>query len=531
VRIVIFTADPAIDTSPWWPVVLATPGLEAVLVYRQRPRARSGAARRFLANVRKHGLLWIPYRLGYAAFATARAMVRSPAAPHAVANASVQVQVLETDRLAQPDTLTRVADWQPDLGVSLGAPILKPAVFSLPPRGTINLHQGKVPDFRGAPPGFWELATGAKEVGATVHWVDEGLDTGRVIAAAAAPVYPHDSLRTVQARAEELGRIVLARALQQLASGPAAGTPQPSGGSTFRMPLLKQRMALAARLAWRRLRHRAAPRSAAKAAVSVLLLLVARPLRDAVRSVRRRHPLRVFNFHRVSCLCRDGMTVAPDVFERQLDYIRRHHDVVTLDEALAMVRSGRRLRRPAALITFDDGYATVFDRAWPAMDSRGIPGCCFVSTELVGTSATLPHDAASPVGTLHGIMTWENLRTLHAAGWAIGAHSATHARLASVSGDALRREVDGALDMLRRQLGDRMVVVAYPFGGREDISVEARERIRAAGYAACFNDIFGEIPLPADAFDLNRIDLGGDHETLAWKRYAHGISLEPWRWA
>lgn len=530
VRIVVFTGQPDIDASPWWPVVLGTRGLEAVLVYRQRPRARRGAAKRFWANVRKHGPLWIPYRLGYAAVAVLRSVGRRPAASGPAApSPAVPVDLIETDSLAQAESLARVAAWRPDLGLSLGAPILKPAVFTLPPRGTINLHQGKVPDFRGAPPGFWELTTGASEIGATVHWIDAGLDTGRVIAAATAPVYARDSLRDVQARADELGRLVLARALALVAAGPVEGTPQPPGGRTFRFPLLEQRMALATRLAARRLARALGPRALAKTAVSVVLLAVVRPLRDLVRTLRRRHPLRVFNYHRVSCLCRDGMTVSPDRFARQLDYVRRHHDVVSLEEALAIVRSGRRLRRPAALVTFDDGYLSVFEEAWPPMRARALPGCCFVATDLVGTSATLPHDAGSVVAPLLGLMSWAQLRTLLAAGWAVGAHSATHARLSATTGDALVREVDGALVTLRRQLGLEAVTFAYPFGGVDDISGEALERIRSAGYAACFSDVFGEIGPRDELFHLNRIDIGGDHETLAWKRYAHGMNLERWR--
>ena len=115
------------------------------------------------------------------------------------------------------------------------------------------------------------------------------------------------------------------------------------------------------------------------------------------------------------------------------------------------------------------------------------------------------------------------------AGWAVGVHSATHARLSSVSGDALVREVDGALQTLRHELGQDEVTFAYPFGGPRDISGEALDRIRAAGYTACFSDVFGEITAPDDLFRLNRIDVGGDHDTLAWKRYAHGIDLERWR--
>jgi peptidoglycan/xylan/chitin deacetylase (PgdA/CDA1 family) len=526
VRIVVFTGSPDIEDSVWWPIVLGTPGLEAILTYRKLPRARAGAWRRFRSNIRKHGPLWIPYRIGYAAAEAIRHLTRPAPIPAAPPPTGISVETIETSDLALPETLARVAAWRPDLGVSLGAPILKPAVFSLPARGTINLHQGKVPDFRGAPPGFWELMTSAPEIGATVHWVDAGLDTGRIIAAATAPLYERDTLRTAQARAEELGRRVLAEALRLVAAGPVEGVAQPAGGRTFRIPLLKQRMALAARLAWRRAARALTPRALSKGALSLLALGVYRPVRDLIRAANGTHPLRVFNFHRVTHLCRDGMTIAPNMFARQLDYIRRYHDIVSLDDALDMARSGRRLRRPAALITFDDGYLSVWEAAWPAMRARRMVGCCFIPTALVGTETRLPHDDANPVRALLGLMRWSQVKALHDAGWAIGAHSATHARLSALSGAALRREVDGALATLREHVDGEQVAMAYPYGGRADISTEARERIRDAGYAACFNDVFGENALPANLYDLRRIELGGDHETLAWKRHVHGISFD-----
>lgn len=299
VRIAVFTGDDDIEASPWWPVLAATSDVAAVLVCRQPP-----AARRFWRNVRKHGFLWIPYRLGYAAVGVRWCLAPETKPVVTPAPRSIPVERLDTPSLAAPETVAWVTALKPDLGVSLGAPILKPGLFKVPVRGTLNLHQGAVPDFRGAPAGFWELMSGAHEIGATVHWVDAGLDAGRVVAAATAPLYGHDSLPTLQARAEELGQLVLAEALRLVAAGSAKGVPQPPGDRTFRIPLLSQRIALAARLAPRRASRALAPGAVVKTAVSVLALAVIRPLSDALRTLPRRHPLRVFNFHGVTS-CED----------------------------------------------------------------------------------------------------------------------------------------------------------------------------------------------------------------------------------
>jgi methionyl-tRNA formyltransferase len=108
-----------------------------------------------------------------------------------------------------PEVVQQIAKWEPDLGLSLGAPALRKSLFRLPPLGTLNLHLGRLPEFRGGPPAFWELFRGSDRIGATVHWIDERLDTGDVAGSAEAPIYRRDSLKTAEARAAELGATIL----------------------------------------------------------------------------------------------------------------------------------------------------------------------------------------------------------------------------------------------------------------------------------------------------------------------------------
>ncbi len=450
---------------------------------------------------------------------------------HPVGEDGPPVTLLESERIHGADVVERVREWQPDLGVSLGAPILNPELFTVPSRGTINLHLGKVPEYRGAPPGFWELWTGATEVGATVHWIDEGLDTGPVIAAAVAPVYSRDTLKRVQARAEELGVIVLQRALTRLASGEEVrGAPQPQGGHAFRSPTVGQRVRLAVRLRVRSARESLRPRSLIKSMAGVALLTVVRPVRDMFRSLTRRHPVRVFTLHRITDLCRDGMTASPEAFRRQVAYLRRSHRIVPLRDALRLIAEGARLSRPVAALTFDDGYASVFDHAAPILRNLGIPGgCCYLSTGLVGTDRRFAHDADSSVLQYLSVMSWAQVRALKEEGWDVGGHTSTHARLSRCDATELQRELTEPLEALRSKLGIEHPSMAYPFGTPNDITEEGRNAIRQLGYSALLSNYSGENRPPRDPFHLGRFDIGGDHDTIAWKAAVHGLSLSQWR--
>jgi folate-dependent phosphoribosylglycinamide formyltransferase PurN len=76
------------------------------------------------------------------------------------------------------DLLDRMA---PDLGVVVGTPILRSDIFSRPRLGSINLHLGAAPEFRGSSPAFFEMLEGVAEVGVTIHRVTETLDGGNIL--------------------------------------------------------------------------------------------------------------------------------------------------------------------------------------------------------------------------------------------------------------------------------------------------------------------------------------------------------------
>jgi len=68
-----------------------------------------------------------------------------------------------------------------DLGVLIGTSLIKPEVYTIPRCGMINLHQGNIPDFRGAPPAYWEHKNKENIMNITVHTVVEKLDAGRIL--------------------------------------------------------------------------------------------------------------------------------------------------------------------------------------------------------------------------------------------------------------------------------------------------------------------------------------------------------------
>ncbi len=119
------------------------------------------------------GLLAIPFRKLAGRLGNQR--------PPASANDTPAVRELPLNDFHAPEALAALSALDADLAVVDGTYILKPSVFSLPRLGAINLHCGRLPDYRGAPPGFWELYNGEREVGVTVHRVTAGVDEGPIL--------------------------------------------------------------------------------------------------------------------------------------------------------------------------------------------------------------------------------------------------------------------------------------------------------------------------------------------------------------
>jgi folate-dependent phosphoribosylglycinamide formyltransferase PurN len=77
--------------------------------------------------------------------------------------------------------LEQVCALEPDLGLIYGSPILKPELFEIPSLGTLGIHHGKVPEYRGNKTTFWAMYNGEPVAGVTIQKVNKGLDTGSIV--------------------------------------------------------------------------------------------------------------------------------------------------------------------------------------------------------------------------------------------------------------------------------------------------------------------------------------------------------------
>src|SRR5438067_519489 len=93
----------------------------------------------------------------------------------------------------------------------------------------------------------------------------------------------------------------------------------------------------------------------------------------------------VEDFGRSSRSAIPSMLISTGMLEKHIDWLAKRFSIVSLDDIGLHLAADRPFRRPAAAITFDDGYSDVYEYAYPLLKRKGIPAAVFVVTGLVGT--------------------------------------------------------------------------------------------------------------------------------------------------
>jgi phosphoribosylglycinamide formyltransferase 1 len=114
-----------------------------------------------------------------------------------------------------------MADWLEEHGVTLVVlagymHLLTPAFLARFPEAVVNVHPSLLPSFPGAHAVEEQLAAGVSESGATVHLVDEGVDSGPILAQERVPVLPEDTPETLHERIKSVEHRLLPKVVEEL---------------------------------------------------------------------------------------------------------------------------------------------------------------------------------------------------------------------------------------------------------------------------------------------------------------------------
>ncbi len=415
-------------------------------------------------------------------------------------------------------------DFAPWLGISLAAPILRKVLFSLPELGTINVHKSYLPEYRGMPPGFWELHDGADVTGVSIHWIVAELDKGPIVDQVAYSIPHYADPESIGPQLDELSIPLLLSVLRRLDGGERTATPQGvSRTPTRSRPPFLQYRRLRRRLGRRRSQsHQGAARLRHCFRNVVLWLYVhayAR-IRNLIRHVRGTAHVVILLYHRVDDNYLDDVTVGVAQFGKQLSEMKRNYDVLDMNQFLSS--RGRRRRRVSVVITFDDGYASAHLAA-RLLRRQGIPATLFVSTGFVESDKAFPHDMRKLEKAVPPL-SWDQIREMAQWGIHIAPHTVDHADVGSLPLEDAIGEIAGA----RRDLIDRLGQTgsecwfAYPHGKEGGIPDAVRSAMPGLGVTHCFSAYGGVNKPDFDLKDIKRQGVDWKYSTLALRAVIEG---------
>jgi methionyl-tRNA formyltransferase len=137
-----------------------------------------------------------------------------------------QIKVLQPEKLKNEDFLMELYNLKADLQVVVAFRMLPEIVWSMPPKGTINLHASLLPQYRGAAPINWAVINGEHQTGVTTFFLKQEIDTGDIILTDKTSILETDTAGDVHDKLMILGAALLVKTVQVIENNSFKEVPQ-----------------------------------------------------------------------------------------------------------------------------------------------------------------------------------------------------------------------------------------------------------------------------------------------------------------
>ncbi len=148
----------------------------------------------------------------------------------------LNLPILQPHDLNDPEFKRQLFELDADLFFVVGFRILPESIFSMPPKGTVNLHASLLPKYRGAAPINWALINGESETGVTTFFIEKSVDTGNILLQAAIPIDENTTAGELHDELARLGAALAVRTIDGLQDGSLSASEQV--GSVTKAPKL-----------------------------------------------------------------------------------------------------------------------------------------------------------------------------------------------------------------------------------------------------------------------------------------------------
>lgn len=150
------------------------------------------------------------------------------------------ITILQPEKLKDETFVSELEEIKADLFVVVAFRMLPEIVWSMPRKGTINLHGSLLPKYRGAAPINWAIIQGEEETGVTTFLIDKEIDTGRILFQAKEAILPEDNVESLYVRLQELGAELMMTTLDAIEADNYTPLPQSEEAATHAPKIFKE---------------------------------------------------------------------------------------------------------------------------------------------------------------------------------------------------------------------------------------------------------------------------------------------------
>lgn len=193
--------------------------------------------------------------------------------------------------------------------------------------------------------------------------------------------------------------------------------------------------------------------------------------------------------------------VNPELFQRQMQLVSR-------------------MKNRNITVTFDDGFAAIFEYAIPVILRYNIKTIVFVTTGFIDGKISFNHLFRGKVKP--GPLSWKQIREMADSGMGIGAHTITHPNLAELDREAALKEIKESKERIEEETGRPVQYFAYPFGPKSSFNKEVKGLVRESGYERAYTNILGFNNTNSDPYELRRIRIYSNDNMLRFRMKLRG---------
>lgn len=170
--------------------------------------------------------------------------------------------------------------------------------------------------------------------------------------------------------------------------------------------------------------------------------------------------------------------IATPVFEKQIQFLKKHCRMVSLINLLQNAAPENEIE---VSLTFDDGYACLYNHVFPILQVENIPATVYVNTGWIGSIEDERKHSRPDLGHYLGekFLIWPEVKTLEKNGWEIGSHGVNHIDLTQQNQTTINNELTHSKLTIENILQKKCLHFAYTFGKH---SSTLRKAVSHAGY-------------------------------------------------